>query len=187
MPLEVVPPCPVSCDAPGALEKARIDLARLQTPPGDDRLLFRGRVYLPTRVDPPLDPVETGVAVVLEAASGERILDLTLPGGEFDPGVRAGWKVRRKGWTYVDKRPDPPGGIVRVAIRARSRRDPERIDFTVTGRRGAYQVTPAQLPLRGLFVLDPPTAETGQCAAATFVEGPGTCRATRKRVRCRRR
>ncbi len=55
----------------------------------------------------------------------------------------------------------------------------------VKGKRGAYPVDPAGLPLSALLVLDPPTAETGQCGAATFSSVPSGCTSDAHAVRCR--
>jgi hypothetical protein len=188
-PLEPLPPCPLACAAPAAAERARLRLSRLHSPPGDERLSFRGRVLLGWPFDPPLDPVATGVGVVVEDAAGGRVLDVEVPGGAFDPVARAGWTAPGSGararWTYVDESAAPPGGLRRVEVEDLSRERPGLVGFRVKGRRGAYPVDRARLPLAGRLVLDPPTAETGQCAEAAFGGGAGRCRSTRSTVACR--
>jgi len=186
-PLEPLPPCPLACAAAATAETPRLRISRLHTEPGDDRLSFRGRVLLAAPFAPPLDPVATGVGIAIEDAAGGRVLDVAVPGGAFDPVTRTGWKVDAKGgrFTYVDESASPQAGIGRVAIEDRSHEVPGLVEFRVKGRRGTYPVDPALLPLTALLVLDPPTAETGQCAAASFPGPTGRCRATQKAISCR--
>jgi hypothetical protein len=87
-------------------------------------------------------------------------------------------------WKYVDRSPSPPAGIAGVSIRDLSRTRPGVVRVAVSGKRGSYAVE-ASLPLTGLLVLDPPTAETGQCGQASFA-GPGQgCRTNGRGVTCR--
>ena len=51
-----------------------------------------------------------------------------------------------------------------------------RLRFVVMGRSGSYQTDASRMPLRGMVVLDPPTAATGECGEAVFPGPPGgTC------------
>ena len=183
-PPDPLPPCPLSCAVATPIERPRIAIGRLDTPPGDDTLAFRGRVVLPSPVDPPLDPLAVGVGVVVHDAQGGRVLEVTIPGGAFDPITRAGWTASssRRVWTYTNRGAAPAAGITTVKMRDRSKTRPGLLDLTVKGTRGAYPVDPDRLPLTGLLVLDPPTTETGQCGQAAF--GAADCRAGARTVRC---
>src|SRR4030095_709348 len=144
---------------------------KLDTPPGDDVLTFQGELVVSHPFAPALDPVATGVAVVIEDAAGARALDVTLPGGAYDRVTKAGWKAARSGtsWRYVDKGATPPGGITALTIKDLSKKAPGLVKVRVIGKRGSYPVDTASLPLRGLLILDTPTAATGQCGVAAVV------------------
>ncbi len=186
-PPEPLGPCPTDCKAGANATSARLDIRRLATPPGDDALTLRGRITAPAPFDPALDPVETGVAIVVEKASGERLVDVSIPGGAYDPVLRAGWKPLRSraGWRYVDRRRSPPGDIYDVVIHDLSRHTPGGLHFRAKARRGAYSLTADDLPLSAFFSVDPPTAETGQCGRATFSAPDEACSYTPNRVVCR--
>jgi hypothetical protein len=142
---------------------------------------------VPHPFTPPLDPVANGVAVLISDSAGGSLLDLVVPGGLFDPVAKAGWKAAPSGasWKYVNRSAAAAAGVTGVAIRDLSRRLAGLVHFSVKGRRGAYPVDPAALPLTALLVLDPPTAETGQCGEATFADpGPG-CTTNGTALRCR--
>jgi hypothetical protein len=158
--------------------KPSLVVKALDTPPGDDTLVFKGRVTIPHPFAPTLDPSATGIGLLITDATGTRVLDLELPSGAYDRLSGRGW---RGSWKYIDRSDDPPAGITRVAIRDLSKKSPGLVQFSVKGRRGAYIVDPTNLPLTGLFVLDPPTAETGQCAQASFPR----CTASGRAVECR--
>lgn len=180
-------PCPATCESGDAVAKGNLAIRRLGTPPGDDTFVFRGEVTLPHPFTPAVDPVATGVQVVIADSSGARPLDVRVPGGAYDALTRAGWKVSPDGrrWRYVNRGANPPGGITSVAVTDLSRKAPGLVGFTVKGARGDYAVNTAALPLEGLMVLDPPTAETGQCGVASFLTPANACRADGKSVVCR--
>ena len=180
-----LPPCPATCASGAVVAKANVVVRKLATPPGDDSLLLRGDVVLPAPFDPALDPVATGVHVVLEDASGARPLDVLIPPGAYSAATRSGWKVSPDGrrWRYVNRAADAPGNVTSVVVQDLSRQTPGLVRFTVKGARGTYAVDTAQLPLTALFVADPPTAETGQCGVAAFA--PAACRASGGTVACR--
>lgn len=178
-------PCLNTCAAGEALGSSRLVIRYRATPPGDDSMVLSGRLVLPYPYDPPLDPIATGVALVVEDASGVRIADVAIPAGAYDPDLRVGWRVARGGdaWKYVNRSDNPPGGIRSVAIRDLSRREPGLLKIRAVGRRGSYQVATSDLPLTAFFSVDPPTAETGQCGVADFA--PADCTRNGRRVACR--
>lgn len=180
-----LPPCPASCATGPDIAKPRIMLRRLATPPGDDTLFFTGEMELAHPFSPALDPLATGVQIVLADASGVRSLDVLVPGGAWDPVQRSGWTATPNGrsWRYRNRTASPPGGITSIVLEDLSRKLPGLVRFTVRGARGSYAVDRASLPLEGLLILDPPTAETGQCGQATF-PAP-SCRDRAASVVCR--
>jgi parallel beta-helix repeat protein len=186
-PPEPLPPCPFSCASGGAVARPALVVRNLDTPPGDDALSFRGRITVPHPFDPALDPVGVGVGIVIADATGARLVDVRVPGGAYDRATRIGWRAAHSGrsWKYTNRSTDAPAGITEVAIRDLSKREPGVLGVRVTGRRGSYPVEPANLPLRALFILDPPTAETGQCGQASFAGPAASCTGNGRRVVCR--
>src|SRR5207237_6470203 len=144
-------------------------VAKLATPGGDDRLRFRGRLDLPFPFSPPLDPTMKGVRILLDDSTGGRVLDATIPGGGYDDATQTatqtGWKMNASHtkWTYTNGL-GGIRGIVRVTVRASSS-VPGQVDFSVTGRNGAYPVPRSNIPVTATFALD---SLAGQCGAAWF-------------------
>ena len=81
-----LPPCPASCATGPAIAQPRIVVRRLGTPPGDDTLLFSGEMQLDEPFVPALDPLATGVQIVLADASGRARSTCWSPVG---PGIRS--------------------------------------------------------------------------------------------------
>jgi parallel beta-helix repeat protein len=186
-PPDPLPPCPIRCENGGETDTVQLAVQRLATPPGDDKLVLRGRLTLAHPFAPVLDPVDTGVGVVVATAAGTRIVDALVPGGAWDPATRTGWRARRNGtgWKYRTRADTPPGGIRTVTLRDRSPRDPGVLQFKVVGAGGSYPVDAGDLPLTAILSVDPPTAETGQCAEVSFDDAGGACTHDGRRVRCR--
>jgi parallel beta-helix repeat protein len=184
---EPLPPCANACASAGAVDKAFLAVKKLDTPPGDDLLSFEGRVTMPHPYSPALDPPTVGVGIVVADAAGGRIVDVQLPGGAFDRATRVGWQTSAGGtsWTWLDKRDAPAGGITKVRVKDLSRKLSGVVHVKITGKRGDYAVDTANLPLTGLVILDPPTAETGQCGEASFAGPEHTCTANGRSVVCK--
>ena len=158
--------------------KAKVRLKKLVTPPGDDRLKFKGTIVVPTT--PAIDPVTKGARLLLDDAASMPIVDVILPGGPA-------WKANAAGtsWRYAD--PNGPRGIVKLRMKA-SKKTPGLLKFIVIGRNGDFAVTSAQIPVKGTLVVDAPMAITGQCGEAVFPGAPSArCafNATQSRLRCR--
>jgi hypothetical protein len=141
-------------------------LSRISAPPGDDRLRFQGELTIPVPHVPQLNPVANGIRVLVTNAAGASVLDATVPGGAYSAATRTGWSTSPSSWTYRS-----PSGISRFQLQPRGP-VPGRYKFRVQGREGNYAVGPGGLPLAGVLVLDPPTAETGQCGEARFPGAP---------------
>jgi hypothetical protein len=115
------------------------------------------------------------------------VLDLAVPGGAYDALSGVGWKFvpRCRTWRYVNRSASPPAGVTAVAIKDLSGRFPGKVRFAVRGRRGSYPIDTTKLPLAGLLILDPPTAETGQCGEMTFPGPAPSCTSNARAVICK--
>jgi parallel beta-helix repeat protein len=185
-PPNALPPCSATCTTGGEVLRPSLIVQHVDTPAGDDALSFTGRILVPYPLTPALDPIAAGVGVVVADSSGTRALDVTVPGGAFDPSTGVGWKASRNGtrWKWTDRSATPPGGITAVSIRDLSRSQPGLLQLRVTGKRGSYPVDAANLPLTGMVSVDPPTAETGQCGRVSF-PAPAGCTPDGHTVKCR--
>lgn len=156
--------CTLECAV--SVNQAKIALSRLDTPPGDDKLFFRGSVRLSFPFSPPLDPHANGVRLLLDNAHGP-VVDVAVPGGQYDRATGTGWRTNRARtlWAYLNRSPAAPGGVFKIVVRDRSARTPGLVKFLVRGRAGSYTVPADGLPVRGRIVLHPPA---GQCATASF-------------------
>jgi len=144
-----------------AMSRPVLRIAGLGTPPGDDRLVFRGALMLPAPLI--VDPVANGIRFVVRTAAGATVTAAEVGPGPFEAHARKGWKSPRPGrWSYVDRTPSPPAGIVRVQIRARSSGG---VRVVVTGRRGAYGLGTSDPSLEAELVLDP---TRGPCGGVAF-------------------
>src|SRR5207249_3048980 len=158
------------------MTNARVVIGRLNTPPGDDKLLFQGEMVIPFPYSPPLDPVANGVRVLVNDASGTKVVDATIPGGAFDAATGVGWTADGTGtaWRYKNTGATVPpiGGIKRIQLRdisnAVGNRIPGHLKFVVMGRSGSYQMDRSAMPIQATLVLDPPTAASGECGEAVF-------------------
>ena len=148
-------------------------MLRVTPSPGDDRLKFRGVMTLGYPFSPPLDPATKGVRIVITDATSQTVIDAVIPGGAYYYATRTGWKVNRSQttWTYRNGLGGIQG-LVKVTVK-RSVSSPGIVSFATNGRNGTYPVAPNGLPLAATFVVDSPTAHTGQCGEATFPGSPG--------------
>ncbi len=134
---------------------ARIKIKKLNIP-GGAVLKMKGRMEVPTT--PPIDPPARGVRILLDAQD-RSMLDAIIPGG-------AGWTSNRAGTAWRYRNPGEAHGITMARIRMLS--VPGLLSFVVSGKHGAYGVSPAEMPLKGTLVIDSPIAQTGQCGELLF-------------------
>ncbi len=177
-----LPPCQLACTSAVTMSESAIRIARLDTPPGDDTLSFNGRMVITHPFSPLLDPTVNGIGIVIADQLGTRVLDASIPAGAYDAQTKRGWRASSSGrrWRYIDKSSTPANGITSVVIKDLSSRQPGLIDVRIKGQRGNFAAAPAALTLTGTVLLDPPTAETGQCGGGT-----GACVSDGRSLRCR--
>jgi hypothetical protein len=171
------------CTGGAAVANAKLTIAGLDTPPGDDKLTLKGELTLPAPFSPPLDPVAHGVRVEVARATGG-VTETAVPSGALDKTAKTGWKVNGAGtaWTFSSKTPVGALGITKVSIKSASK-TPGLLKIAVTGKNGSVPVVSADLPLTATVTLDP----VGQCGRATFTGADQSCALNRKqsKVTCK--
>ena len=157
---------------PVTLARTRLRVSGLLTPPGDDRLSFKGALRLAVPLSPSVDPMSKGLRVLLVSRSGAPTLDATIPGGHYSPASGAGWKVTGGGrtWVYRNNGLGSPTirGIRRLVVNLGVSPARALIRVAVTGRDGSYPVNLNDLPMKATVVVDAPVARTGQCGEGEF-------------------
>jgi len=147
--------------------KPKLTLQRLSLPLGDDRFKFSGTMTVPSGA---IDPATDGFRVLITDASGQTIVDATVPPGLYNTTTAAGWKVngsqtsfsyKNKGGTIVSL-----AGVSKVTVK-KSTKVPGQVRFNVSAIGGAYPL-PSALPVTGTIILDPPYAADNQCGDAVF-------------------
>lgn len=153
---------------PRFVVQAKMTLVRIAPPGGDDRLKLSGSVTIPTT--PTVSPVAKGLRLIIADATGDTVLDTTVPPGAYDPGLRAGWTVNGTGtaFTYKNAGSTVPltDGIYKVSLKRQGAVG--QYKFTIVGKSGTYPVPTGTLPLTATIIVDAPLAMTGQCADAIF-------------------
>ena len=147
-----------SCTGPAAIVKGKVGFAHLDTPSGDDSVAFKGEMAIPT--DPALDPVATGVRILLEDDAGA-ILDAAIPGGAFDDALGTGWKAKKGTFKYKSG-VGGIGGITKITLKV-STKVPGLVRFVVQGKKGGYRSSTA---VHATLALD---ARAGECGDAALV------------------
>jgi cysteine-rich repeat protein len=86
-----------------AVRKRRLTLGALGQPRGDETLRFRGQFNVDVPVEPVIDPIVSGISLVVETAKGEVLYAERIDGGAYDETSGRGWKKRpnREVWTYA--------------------------------------------------------------------------------------
>jgi hypothetical protein len=162
--------------------KPKIIIVKLLTPPGDDKLKFKGSMTIPPQGgDPTLDPTTEGARAIIVDSTGALVVDVTIPPGVYSTSNRAGWKVNgaATSFTYINAGTviPLPQGIKKFGIK-RSTKTVGLLKFSITGKNGSYAVNTANLPLIGTVILDVPNATTGLCGESKFPGPPnplGAC------------
>ena len=152
--------------------KPRLLVKKLDTAPGDDRLIFKGTLNgVPTT--PSIDPVTKGARIVIDDPNSATpaIVDVTLPAGAYSSATQKGWKANGSGTSFKYLNAAGLGGITKTIIKV-STKAPGEVKFTVVGKNGSFPVGASQVPLTGTLVIDAPVARTGQCGEAKFPGPP---------------
>jgi len=156
------------CTGPAIITKSKLVVKKLNTPPGDDALAFKGEMTLGYPFNPPLDPSTNGIRLIVATAAGT-LLDVTIPGGAYADPPRRGWTSSATGTSrYLDRSGAPLGGITGVIVQDKSARVPGLVRLTVKGKGGSYAISSADLPPSVEVILDPPNAMGGQCGGVRY-------------------
>jgi hypothetical protein len=165
---DVCDPCTRSTPAFEVSKKSKPKavIARLLTPPGDDKFSFSGK--LTVSLTPQINPVNRGIRILLDDPMGGNIFDAIIPGGLYNTTTKVGWTLSGTGATatYRNKSTTitPIAGITKVVI---SSSIPGVFKIKVTGKNGNYAV-PTGHSVKVTVVIDTPIAQTGQCGEATY-------------------
>jgi hypothetical protein len=157
--------------APTVPSKTKLILSKLALPATDDKLNFKG-FFTSVPGTPTVNPVANGLRILVSDSTGATPIDVTIPGGAYNPSTRIGWKVNGSGtaWKYSNST-SPVNGLSKAQLKAYPN-TPGKYKFTVKGKNGNYVVNQANLPLRGTLVIDVPYATTGQCGETAFQTPP---------------
>jgi photosystem II stability/assembly factor-like uncharacterized protein len=150
-----------SCTA--ALSGAKLTLAKVLPPGGDDKLSFKGTFIRDTPIGD-IDPLAHGLELAIDDDSGN-VLHVALAAGVFDAGAMMGWKVNASGtkWTYRNGTLAPPGGIVNAIVQDVDDGS-STVKFAFRGKAGDYPVNTATASVHAEVAL-PGAAE---CVEARF-------------------
>ena len=132
--------------------------------------MFKGQALFPPV--PALDPVASGVRLLVADALGTSVLDATMGPGAYDAVTKIGWKVNGSATSWTYKNPGTHAQGITVAGVKTVASTPGLVKVKAKGRDSSYPVVLSNLPLTATMVLDPPTAETGLCIAASFPAVP---------------
>src|SRR6185436_1516039 len=81
--------------------KSKMTIVKLITPPGDDKLKFKGTITIPPMGgDPTFNPVAEGARAVIIDSTGAIVLDVTIPPGAYNANNKVGWKVNSSATTF---------------------------------------------------------------------------------------
>ncbi|MFN8545126.1 MAG: hypothetical protein U0807_13105 [Candidatus Binatia bacterium] len=120
------------CTFPVAVGGAKIALAKLGAPAGDEKLALKGELVVPT--SPALDPIANGAHLRIESGAGV-VADVVVPGGAFDVDAGTGWKLKKTTWSWKGN----VGGVTRVSVKA----DPDapgHVTVKASGKGGGWAV-----------------------------------------------
>jgi hypothetical protein len=161
-------------------------LTHLATPPGDDGLVLRGRMRMPSPPGPVIDPTVKGIRFLITGAGGHFMLDAKIPGGTFNTVSGIGWRASKSGrkWLYRNLAGPRVGGIQRIALTIRPSRRRTMVIFTVVGKNWDYALADADLPAKATLVLDAPIARTGECGEGIFTRPDCKVNTKRGRMLC---
>ncbi|MFN8643602.1 MAG: hypothetical protein U0802_18790 [Candidatus Binatia bacterium] len=170
------PPVNSVCSQALAAGPTRLTLRKVGADPfpGNDSLNLVATAALPTGTGfADLHPDTRGARLVVRGQpSGNVLLDAAIPAGAYAGHGTAGWRSRGGGhtWTFADKRPSAPDGVVRVTLSDRSPAGgPGLVKIALQAAGGTYPLVPADVALDVAIVLgDDADAAAGRCGRRTF-------------------
>jgi uncharacterized delta-60 repeat protein len=167
------------CPGSARFYSARLGMTDFQLPGCNARLVLSGRLRVPA--DPAVDPIATGLHVVMRDATGGVVADETLPPGAFDPETESGWRMRVRpdsvSWRFT--RPEANGAAVDGALISQKSGTPGRLRIVLRGRRACLSDPPTAMLLSTAVALTPEA-----CGEARFSESACAVRPSRAMV-CR--
>jgi hypothetical protein len=147
--------CDAACEDGEPLEDARLSLDGGKKA-GAGSLRLRADLRIAGGLT--ADPSEDGLVLQLLDATGARVLDVTIPGGE-------GWKSKKKnrGWRFHDKTGTLAVTDVKISP---AKGDDEVVAVSVRSKKHfATDLAEVTLPLRATVALD---AASGECGSSAF-------------------
>jgi uncharacterized delta-60 repeat protein len=157
------------CTNGATATRQRLTMTKLLPPLGDEGFVLKGEATIPTL--PTLDPLTRGVRVLLTGPASA-LLDVGIPGGPYDPVLRAGWRANRTGTAWAYKGTGAATSGIRTVRVRRNPVVPGGVKFSVKAKGGTYAVTAADVPVTATLVFDVPLAMAGQCAILSFPATP---------------
>ena len=105
---------------PTVPSKTKLILSKILPPATDDKLNFKG-FFTAVPNSPTVDPVTNGLRVLVSDSLGNTPIDVTIPGGAYNPVTKIGWKVNGSGtaWKYKNST-SPVNGIYKAQLKAYS-------------------------------------------------------------------
>lgn len=152
-----IPPCSTDPSDTGKLKVSNNDGAA-----GDEFFKFKGEFLLPLPT-PAIDPIANGITVQVSDLNGVPLYTRVIPGG---PQWRA--NSRNTKWTYIDPS-GTVGGLTKVQVFDRARKQAGQWKFAFKGRDADFQVAVVESPPRVSVAFgDATQLTTGQCATLVF-------------------
>jgi cysteine-rich repeat protein len=179
-PPDVTPPdidgdgVPDPCDAcPTGLpaSKAQLHIGTYDGGGANDKLKVLEKLPVSSAAAAFLDPIATGMVLLVADPSDAGALSVIVPPGTYDDVSRQGWTVSHTGhgsttlWKFRSVDPSLPVAKARVRL---SLDGPPEVQFQASGSRRSFAVTRPALPLRLRVVLDPPASTSVACGEASF-------------------
>ena len=161
----------LTCAGGVALAQVKVKIARNDLPAGDEKLIVKGQLQLPSLL-PAIDPIANGFSLQLrDRGTAQPLLTRVVPPGASTPG----WSSGSPTWKFLDHDGVLAGGVTKIVLKDRSSRTPGLFEFRLRGKDADFRVATDNLEL--VVILGGPTQGAGgQCGSVSFNPG-GTPRA----------
>ena len=151
---------------------ARIIATRVDKPAGTQGLQVKGEFDLGAPIAGGLDPQASGFELVIQAADGSPLYQVTLPPGAFVRATAEGWKTSARGGKAQWQSKTGIKGVTKVKLEWDDATG--QGSFDLKGKGLSLAVEPADLPLQAEVRFDP-SALTGLCGLATWTSPGDVC------------